>query len=224
MSRIGYGNDIVKDGLVLHLDAANPQSYDGNSNIWRDLSGNNNSVTLSNGVVYNNGALTFDGVDDYANFYAPNLKNVVTVEMWAKFKSFGGVMPFGWNVYDVFCWNGAMGYNTANSDVYGITSATVNSLGLLNNWKHYVFEMRSDVAYTNNKIYINGVSQTLTQVNSTESGSARTFNNGNGKISGWKASANYLMPMDVFSFRVYNKSLLQQEILQNYNATKHRYL
>lgn len=39
--------DIVTDGLVLCLDAANPDSYPGSGSTWYDLSGNNNHSTLS---------------------------------------------------------------------------------------------------------------------------------------------------------------------------------
>jgi len=35
------GPDIVTDGLVLHLDAANRKSYPGSGTSWNDLSGNN---------------------------------------------------------------------------------------------------------------------------------------------------------------------------------------
>jgi prepilin-type N-terminal cleavage/methylation domain-containing protein len=38
--------NIVKDGLVLHLDAGNPASYPGTGTTWFDLSGNNNNGTL----------------------------------------------------------------------------------------------------------------------------------------------------------------------------------
>jgi hypothetical protein len=39
------GPDIVTDGLVLHLDAANDKSYPGSGSIWYDLSGNNKNFT-----------------------------------------------------------------------------------------------------------------------------------------------------------------------------------
>jgi len=61
------GPDIVEDGLVLCLDAANPKSYPGSGNTWTDLRGNGNDGTLVNGVGYdsaNNGSMVFDGVDD----------------------------------------------------------------------------------------------------------------------------------------------------------------
>ena len=115
---------------------------------------------------------------------------------------------------------------TANAnDMYGLTSTQVTNLGLSNQWKHYIFEMRSDVSYTNNKIYVNGEIQSLSQVlGGGESFSWRNFNNGFGKISGWLLSNAWYQPMDLSQFRIYNRALTQQEVLQNYNATKKRYL
>ena len=114
--------------------------------------------------------------------------------------------------------------NTAASDVYGLTSTQVTNLGLLNQWKHYVFEMRSDVAYTNNKIYVNGQNQSLSQVAAAENANNRNFNSGNGRISSWLNGNDFHQAMDIAQFRIYNRALTPQEILQNYNATKSRYV
>jgi hypothetical protein len=133
-------------------------------------------------------------------------------------------MMFGWLLYDVwFTWDGNFGYNTANGDVRAIPSATVSALGLVNNWKHYIFEMRSDVSYTNNKIYINTASQTLSQLNSGEIAGNRTFNSGNGRIAVWRNNLYHCMPMNLASFRVYNRALTQAEIQQNFNALRGRF-
>ena len=142
-----------------------------------------------------------------------------------KMKAFtAGHMPFGFLGYDVFAYQGALGFNTTIGDLYGLTSTQVTNLNLLNQWKHYIFEMRSDVVYTNNKIYVNGEMQTLSQVfGGGESSSYRTFNNGSGKISGWLLSNDWYQPMDLSQFKIYNRALTQQEIKQNYNATKKRY-
>jgi hypothetical protein len=146
---------------VLCLDAANPKSYSGSGTTWTDLSGNGNNGTLINGVAYtdtNKGIMTFDGVDDYIDFYVPNLGSIATVEMWCKIGSgYENKMFMGWNTYDIYCAGGAIGFNTAQGDCYGINLSTVNSLGIVGQWAHYVFEFRTDVSYTNNKIYINGV-------------------------------------------------------------------
>lgn len=64
------GPEIVNNGLVLHLDAANLRSYPGTGTVWKDLSGKGNNGTLVNGVGYsavNKGSMVFDGVDDYAS-------------------------------------------------------------------------------------------------------------------------------------------------------------
>lgn len=224
---IAYNTSMVRDGLVLHLDAANRKSYIGSGTAWNDLSGNTNNVTLTNGVAYNsnnNGSLSFDGVDDHADFFAPNLGTTATVEMFVNLgASYAGKMFFGWGTYDVYCPSGHIGYNTANSDCYGINATTVTALGLVNNWAHYVFEMRSDVSYINNKIYVNGIEQTLSQILGTQNASSRNFNSGNGRIAGWRSDLQYKMIMNCAVFRVYNRTLSAVEIAQNFNALRGRY-
>jgi hypothetical protein len=225
------GENFITNGLVLYLDAKYKTSYPGTGTTWNNVSGvSGGTNTLVNGPVYSGtsgGTITFDGTDDYADFNAPNLGTTVTVEMWCKIGSgYSNKMFFGWDRYDVWCNGGNIGFNTAASDLYGISSSSVSSLGLVNNWKHYVFEMRSDVPYTNNKIYINGTSQTLSQQIGTENASVRNFNNGNGRIAFWRngsGAGTFNMPMECAVFKVYNRSLTQNEINQNFNATKSRF-
>ncbi len=224
---------ITTDGLVLNLDASVVTSYPTSDTTWYDLSINSNNCTLNNGITFTSsgsdfdgsGTLRFDGADDYVDFYAPNLGSVATVEMWCKIDggNYSHKMFMGWGYYDIYCYGGAIGFNTANSDCYGISLNTVNSLGITNEWAHYIFEFRSDVSYTNNKIYINGVSQSLSQLYSSENSGTRNFNSGYGRIAGWKADPGYKMPMDCAAFRVYNRSLTQTEITKNYNAQKGRF-
>jgi hypothetical protein len=70
---------LINEGLVLHLDAANPISYPGSGTTWTDLSGKGNNGSLLNGVGFdsgNGGSLVFDGVDDYAT--STSLNNFLT--------------------------------------------------------------------------------------------------------------------------------------------------
>jgi hypothetical protein len=219
---------IVTSGLVLNLDAGFLPSYPTTGTTWYDVSGNNSNGILTNGPTFssaNSGTIVFDGTNDYADFIAPGLGTTTTVEMWCKIgAAYSGRMFFGWDRYDVWCGSGTLGFNTAASDVYGISASAVSALGLVNNWKHYTFEMRSDVAYTNNKIYINGASQTLSQQLSSENASVRNFNSGNGRIAIWRATeTSFQMPMECAIFKVYNRALTQNEITQNYNTTKARF-
>jgi len=60
----------VRRGLIMNLDASNPSSYAGVGTVWYDISGNNNHVTLFNGVSFSgsgqSGYFYFDGTNDYA--------------------------------------------------------------------------------------------------------------------------------------------------------------
>jgi hypothetical protein len=71
---LGHGASVVRDGLVLHLDAANIKSYPGTGTTWYDLSGNGNNAALLNGVIYSasfNGNMVYDNIDDIVKITSP---------------------------------------------------------------------------------------------------------------------------------------------------------
>lgn len=216
------GPKISTNSLVAHLDAVNIKSYARSGSTWRNLTSTDN-VTLTGTVAYSPGYITFDGTTTYADFSISNISTTVTFELLVRMKGLSSNMPFGWGSYDLYGNAGALGFNTANSDVYGLTATQVTNLGILNNWVHLVCEMRSDVSYTNNKIYVNGNIQTLSQVLGAENAPTRTFNSGNGRISGWRGDTNYKTNMDLAIFKVYNRALTAAEVKQNYNAIRGRY-
>ncbi len=81
-----YNSQVVKDGLVVCLDAGNPKSYPGTGNTWYDLTINGNNGTLTNGPTFssiNGGGIVFDGINDYVSvgnlgsFYAQG-----TISYW----------------------------------------------------------------------------------------------------------------------------------------------
>ena len=168
----------------------------------------------------------FNTFGSYIDFNAPiGTSTTVTVEMWTRIKNqYSGRMLFGWSLYGVYTGaTGSLGFNTGNSDLFGISSSKIQSLNLIENWAHYVFEMRSDVPYTNNKMYINGNEQVLTMLAGSEETTRRNFNSGVGKIGGWGFDNRYLFNGDISTFRVYNRSLTKDEIMKNYNSEKNRY-
>ena len=60
---VNYQNRIVRDGLVLCLDAADRKSYPGTGTTWFDRSGNGNhgtSSNLSNFVINDQKSLYFN--------------------------------------------------------------------------------------------------------------------------------------------------------------------
>lgn len=214
-------------GLVLHLDAGNTTSYSGSGTTWNDLSGNGSNVTLTNTTYSsaNGGSIVFNGTTSYVDFTA-NIgnTNVVTVEMWVKTNSLTSPvgMYFGFGLYDVWTSGGNIGYNTSAGDLQGVNSSQVDFLGIVGGWRHLVFVMNSG-AKTNNKIYINGESQTMNQVYGTFNTTNANFNSGVGRISSWRNDLNWRMNMHVANFKIYNRELTQQEITNNFNANKSRF-
>lgn len=70
------GPDVVEDGLVMALDAANTRSYPGSGSTWFDISGNNHNATL-NSVTHSsvNGGVfvTAGSLDSYIDNNTINL-------------------------------------------------------------------------------------------------------------------------------------------------------
>jgi hypothetical protein len=219
---------LSNSGLVLHLDAGNPASYSGSGTTWNDLSGNGSHVTLNNTTFSsaNGGNIVFNGTTSFADFNA-NIgnTNTVTVEMWVKTNSLNspsGAMYFGFNLYDVWTSNGNIGFNTSAGDQFGIPSSRVNYLGIEGNWRHLVFVMNAG-SKTNNKIYVNGESQTMIQIQNSFNNANATFNSGMGRISGWRFNTDWRINMNLSSFKVYNRELTQQEINNNFNTQRSKF-
>ncbi len=214
-------------GLVLHLDAGNPSSYSGTGTTWNDLSGSGSNVTLisTSFSSANGGSIMFNGTTSYVDFTANvGSTNVVTVEMWVKTNSLTNPtgMYFGFGLYDAWTSGGNIGYNTSGGDLYGVPSAQVDNLGIEGGWRHLVFVMNTS-SKTNNKIYVNGQAQTMSQVYGAFGSVNSNFNSGNGRISGWRYNSDWKMNMNVANFKVYNRELAQQEITNNFNANKSRF-
>ena len=78
------GDNIVTNGLVLHLDGS---KFNSSSSDWLDLSGYNNNSTLVNGPTYNSangGSIVFDGNNDHVTVdsFAGKPLNHITCEGW----------------------------------------------------------------------------------------------------------------------------------------------
>jgi len=220
---LAHSPRVVTDSLALYIDTVNTKSYPGSGNTLYNIVSTDN-VSVTGGLVYTNNAINMAGSANYIDFTIPNFStSSVTVEIVAKLESLNNVMPFGWLIYDVYCSANTVGFNTGAGDIYGLSGTQTADLGLLNNIKHYVFVMRSDVAYTNNKIYVNGQAQSLAQRLAAENTGNRNFNSGSGRIAGWRQNTNYRMPMELYLFKVYTRELSSDEVQQNFNALRGRF-
>ncbi len=83
-----HSPQVVTSGLMLALDARNPQSYPGSGTTFYDLSGRNNHFSIANGTSFNSGGwFNFDGTDDYMNntsFTTTGLTNAASCVVWMR--------------------------------------------------------------------------------------------------------------------------------------------
>jgi len=128
-----------------------------------------------------------------------------SVAFWMFWDGTNSVMPIGWFGYDLWLVGGHFGFNTGNSDVFGIGSA-----GLASGW-HHVAAVFTNGNVAGNKLYIDGVAQSLTQRLSTPNNTA-SFVNSTLRAGGWQRDNNYRFSGRLDEVKVYNGELKPSEV------------
>jgi hypothetical protein len=221
------GPKIITSGCVLSLDAADKLSYKGSGTTWRDLSGNNNTGTLTNGPTFNagnQGSIVFDGVDDYvidsSTTNIPTGNASRTIQLWVYPKT--NTCPLvqlgigGNQIYIVSFFNsgGTLylftdGINTSNNITFSGTN-----LPTLNAWNHMTFGSSGQNWF----YYLNGESKLSGTWSVTINSIGQKYVIGNrDDVSVTPTNGNIAQTL------VYNRALSATEILNNYNATKSRF-
>jgi hypothetical protein len=232
--RISYYGGIVKDGLILDLDAAKKDSYAGSGTIWNDLSGNNNSGSLFNGPTFNSangGSIVFDGVDDRVDSTTLNIvPNSWTVGCWVTNTKTSGVSVFvaksGTSPnYDQ---NMLLGWSSTLNNRFYISGKTIggvyfssctSSFSPLSNSIYNVVGT-FDYNTTTLSLYINGVLDNTKIVGAVfTTGSNLPIQIG---CSDSNSPSNFAKGT-IYNTQVYNRALSAIEVTQNYNALKSRF-
>jgi hypothetical protein len=228
----GQGN-IVTNGLVLNLDAANPRSYPQpyNGTTWQNIAPVSSSLTgsLVNGVAYtgsNNGALVFDGVNDYVTLGTQTLITTdFTIGCWFNVQGVSAKEHYLINV----------GYNSLSSFLVTLSTTTTffsiqpyyrNLDGSATGYPitgTFNANIPSYISITRlgslNTVYINGISR-------------GTFSNGTVLASNLNFQLGWAIPRNkadayfkgsIYTSQVYNRALNPSEVLQNFNATRARF-
>ena len=129
-----------------------------------------------------------------------------TVTFWMKWDGSNSVMPIGWDHHDIWITGGSIGFNTWNSDVYGISSA-----GLDIGWHHIAVEFTNG-SVTSNRMHINGEEQVLTQRSSSPNND-NAFVDSEMRIGGASNSSGYKFSGLLDEFRVYEGTLTTAEVV-----------
>jgi len=229
------GPNIVRDGLVLYLDAGSPNSYQGSGTTWKDISKvNQNNGTLINGPTFssgNGGSIVFDGIDDYVDIPNNSVlfpQNQITLEIFIKTITTptGRIVATELNdfttPYLLYFKNNKFSFflstNSPNSFIELVSNITINS----SSYYHVVATYDRFLATSQAKIYING------SLNIQSSYSNPIYDPGvNGYLylmgSNYRNIKQFFAPGNLPVVRIYNRALTPSEVLQNYNATKGRF-
>lgn len=215
MSTIG-GPNIVEDGLVLSLDAANTKSYPGSGTTWSDLSGNGNNGTLTNGPTFdsaNLGSIVFDGVNDFVALPSINTNSNFTLNFWTKRSSNSNPTLFSGNTTTGYLQirNGDTNISFVKSfiaELGNFGSSTATTLNLIYN----ILITKSGTTFS---AYVNGDFKNTLTVTETFTTTSPSL--------GINSSNSEPYTGNIYQFSVYNRALTASEVLQNYNATKGRF-
>lgn len=219
-----HSPSIVTSGLVLCLDAANPRSYPGAGSIWNDASGNGNNGTLINGVVYNSsnlGNLVFDGIDDkvvLTNNFLNLEQSSFTFDFIFKTSQTGTNVIIGkYSGVGADYWVGIQSSKLVWS--FGSpTKADIPSLNNVNDNTYKIAQAIYDKQNAKTYLYVNGALQNTGSVPATI-----TSATGDLVLSAFGSVGTFLWAGALASFKIYTRVLSEQEIQQNYNATRGRY-
>ena len=220
------GSNIITTGLLLNLDSGNISSYPGSGSNWFDLSGNSNDFTLVNSPTYssnNNGILIFNK-NDSQFAVGPDFGGLVnfTLEAWIKFNSLpeGTVPAIITNIYDGGPFlNFSLGFdiNHNNTIIGGIFNSTwYETSGIrpeIDKW--YNFTTTYDSNYI--KLYVNG------ELYSQLAANPSAITTGLGTLIGKRWDASEYIDGNISVIHIYNRSLLDTEVLDNYNSLFSRY-
>lgn len=235
--RISYYGNIVKDGLILDLDAAKLDSYPKTGTLWRDVSGFGNNITLINGPTFtteNQGGIIFDGTNDYADTSTQVKPTYFTLSCWFKATgvpstndSSGGVIIFN----SVQFFGGVCQYNLTYSwlnqrvtftvQSNAVTTVSANNSVLPNLIYNIVGVYNGSVK----NLYINGV---LVKTDAWTTNPIYPSSNATIRMGAWNNSSfpafKRFFNGVIYQTLIYDRPLSASEVLQNYNATKGRYL
>lgn len=238
-------------GRIIYLDANNASSYaGGGSTTWTNLvSAGNYSATLTGSptfntsnannkyIEFNPGAATgqFAQINQDASIN-PVLNQPFTIQIWARINNVGAQgslvsKVFGGPSYDGY----ALGYRTDNTlQLHENGSSQVNYFNsvsgvLSSGWRLYTANIQfGNGGGRTNKVFVNG-RQVLTRVITNNQEFFSLLSNETGIPS---ATQNMTFPTgfygegecDIGQFYYYNTELTTTQIIQNYDASKSRYL
>jgi hypothetical protein len=207
--------NIITDGLVICLDAANPKSYPGTGSIWFDISGNNNHMTLYNNPTFsatNFGVIQLNGTNQYGIISLNYSTTSFTIMGAARYSGStrGRIISAANNNWLLGHWsNSTENYYAEGWVTSGAATGTSDT-----NWR--IFTATENYSADQRNIYVNNVNTSI-----TTNGGSQGFNNLG--IGRYGPSNTEYSTGEVSFILVYNRILSTVEITQLFNNFRGRF-
>ncbi len=210
---------VIDDSLVLWLDGSTGNNYE-QTGTWKDLSGNGNDGQLVNfgyieGSGWVDGGLRFDGVDDCVDTGKRFTHNDLTLEVTCCLYDVRNIMGSRGGTYwapnpgiDLYGTSNDLRFHIGDGENLGTVSTKIADIldGI-----HTITAVKSgNMLY----IYIDGMKVAENSTNVEEFTDENKMRIGQRGVS-W---ISYPTKMDLYNFKLYNRALTDEEILQNYQA------
>lgn len=216
------GQSVLTTGLQLYLDAGNASSYPGTGTTWTDLSGNSRNGTLTGGPTYstaNGGTIVFDGTDDFVQCSGSLTVTAATFVAWIKRNGNQGQ-------YDGIIFSRGSNTTGMNLQVSNQIGYTWNDAGNTYNWQSGLTVPDStwcmiavSVTSTAATAYLCQTSGITKSTNTVSHGSSLIDDI---KIARDEYSTRYFNG-DISITQLYNISLSESQISQNFEADRIRF-
>ena len=210
---VGYNPQIVTDGLVMYLDAANSRSYPGSGSTWNDLSGNGHNIILGSSVSFVSsfrGVLNFpENADGYGRNTSMNLSSSnYTVMSFVRKNSNGN----DGRTITAYNNNWLLGHHDNTYGDYYAEGWVNNIASPQSDTTWRMFTGTGNISSDSYSLYIND------QIIVTNS-------DGSAGPNGWNLNNQYGQYSDcqISNLICYSRVLTAAEVAQNFNALRGRF-
>lgn len=214
-------NDIIKNGLVVYLEASATESYPGSGGTWYDIMGNYNG-SLTNSPTYNSGTdenIQLNGSNQCVELGSFFTYNYFTICLWVNAGSTQNQYADIFDNNHTGTRNFVCQQNSTNTNQYDfavIGASNYSTTGFFNltanTWTHLSFTFDNDKVrgYSNGTIFATGGS-----CNTNWTSQYLRLGQWGGGGRNWNGKYG--------NFMIYNRALNASEILHNYNIQKSRF-
>lgn len=222
------GPTLLLDGLLVHVDAANPRSYPGSGASWFDLSGNNKTASLVSSPTYSSegfGSFVFSGTQlATIGAITSNLTTTMTYSIWIKPTSIGTARTIFWDDDgqgggDSWVDITAAGKIETQRDSDGFGLLTCNTTLSSGFWYNVVLVANGA---SGKSVYLNGLVDGSNAI-PIASRSGKSYISLAAKTPFPPSPSGSQFIGSISAFSIYSRALSAAEVLLNYNAYRGRY-